>query len=92
MLGKWACLYSLITLWVPVSNGRLFAQNTVPLDKSELIEVESLRILATALLEFSVAVRGGALKTIRAFLADEAGTRSWVKGSGRLQAQQEEGS
>jgi len=181
MFGKWACLYSLITLWVPVSNGNLLAQNMVQLDKSELIEVEDLsESLANALLEFSVAVRGGDLKTIRAFLADqvealtfrhvptsgggsikwiqqgsldlaslrpvltqreslieewtaflsgfsevadvrfmvtdsrflkkaagnfadskikfflvgrdEAGTRSWVKGSGRLQAQQEEGS
>ena len=42
MLGKWACLYSLITLWVPVSNGNLLAQNTVQLDESELIEVEDL--------------------------------------------------
>jgi len=72
MLGKWACLYSLITLWVPVSNGNPLAQNTVQLDESELIEVEDLsESLANALLEFSVAVRGGDLKTIRAFLADE---------------------
>ncbi len=42
MFGKWACLYSLIALWVPVSNGNLLAQNTVQLDKGELIEVEAL--------------------------------------------------
>jgi len=72
MFGRWACLYLQMTLWVLVSNGNLFAQNTVQLDTSELIEVEDLsESLANALLEFSVAVRGGDLKTIRAFLADE---------------------
>ena len=72
MFGKWSCLYLLIMLWVPVSNGNLLAQNMVRLDKSELIEVEDLsESLANALLEFSLAVRGGDLKTIRAFLADE---------------------
>ncbi len=72
MLGKWARLYLLVTLWVPVSAGNLFAQNTVQLDKNELIEVEELsESLANALLDFSIAVRGGDLKTIRAFLADE---------------------
>jgi len=61
-----------MTLWVLVSNGNLFAQNTVQLDTSELIEVEDLsESLANALLEFSGAVRRGDLKTIRAFLADQ---------------------
>ncbi len=72
MLGKWARLYWLLTLWIPVSAGNLLAQNTLQLDKSALIEVEDLsESLANALLEFSIAVRGGDLKTIRAFLADE---------------------
>ena len=48
------------------------AQNTLQLDKSELIEVEDLsESLANALLDFSIAVRGGDLNTIRTFLADE---------------------
>jgi hypothetical protein len=72
ILGKWAHFCLLITLWVAVSVGNLCAQNTVQLDKRELIEVEDLsESLANALLDFSIAVRGGDLKTIRAFLADE---------------------
>ena len=72
MFGKWARLHLLVTLSLPVSAGTLLGQNTVQLDKSQLIEVEDLsESLANALLDFSIAVRGGDLKTIRAFLADE---------------------
>jgi hypothetical protein len=63
------------------------AQNTLQLDKNELIEVEDLsESLANALLDFSIAVRGGDLKTIRAFLADEVEALTFQQiptGSGR---------
>jgi len=81
MLGKRAGLYLLVMLWVSVSVGYLCAQNRVQLDTNALIEVEDLsESLANALLEFSIAVRGGDLKTLRAFLADEVVRTSFTVG------------
>ena len=72
MSRKWVRLCLLATFWVHVSPGNLLSQGDVQLDKGRLIEVEDLsESLANALLNFSVAVRGGDLRTIRAFLADE---------------------
>jgi hypothetical protein len=76
IFGKWARLCLLVTLGIPaVSVGNVCAQNTLQLDKNELIEVEDLsESLANALLDFSIAVRGGDLKTTSPAGFDPAGT------------------
>ncbi len=71
-LRKWVRLCLLATLSVHVSPGNLLSQGAVQLEKSRLIEVEDLsESLANALLDFSMAVRGGDLQTITPFFADE---------------------
>jgi len=69
---QWARLSLLAALSVCPSTGSLLGQETVGLDETRLSEVEDLsESLANALLELSVAVRRGDLKTISTFLGDE---------------------
>lgn len=80
MSRQCARLGLLAALSVCASTGSLLSQETVGLDEDRLSEVEDLsESLANALLDFSVAVRRGDLKTISTFLGDEVEALTFPK-------------